>query len=67
MDHTARIALRGVDLTALVVMQLMAYVTLDVVQDGRETFVDRVSFLITEILHTIIKWLKYFHFFRMWQ
>ena len=67
MDHTARIALRGVDLTVLVVMQLMACVTLDVVQDGRETFVDRVSLLITEILHTIIKWLKYFHLFRVWQ
>ena len=51
MDHTAKIARRGVDLTVLPVMQLMAYVTLDVVQGGRETFVNRVSFLIIEIVH----------------
>ena len=45
MDHTARIAWRGVVLTVLDVMQLMASVTLAVVQDGRETFVNKVSFL----------------------
>ena len=40
MDHTERIARRSVDLTVLAVMGLMASVTLAVVQDGRETFVN---------------------------
>ena len=51
MDHTARIARRGVVLTVLDVMQLMASVTLAVVQDGRETSVNKVSILIIEVVH----------------
>ena len=51
MDHTARIAWRGMVLTVLDVMQLMASVTLAVVQDGRETFVNKVSILIIEVVH----------------
>ena len=55
MDHTARIARRGVVLTVLAVMQLMASVTLVVVQDGRETFVNRVGFLnINIVQHNLI-------------
>lgn len=50
MDHTARIARRGVVLTVSNVMQLMA-VTLAVDKDGRETFVNKVSSLIIEVVH----------------
>lgn len=51
MDHTAKIVRRGVDLTVLAVIRLMVSVTLAVIEDGKETYVNKVSFLIIEIVH----------------